>query len=235
MSAPFQFKQFIVEQEHCAMKVGTDGVLLGAWTTIKSGNALDIGCGSGLIALMLAQRAQNLIIDAIDVEKNACFQAEINIGKSKWSSRIAVHHASLQTFNPYKTYDLITSNPPFFVNSYQPPQNERAIARHNEQLSFDDLLIHVIRLLKPEGVFSLILPVNEAVDFAYNAFSQGLFLNRRCEVKPNLTKATKRILLEFSKTKPNTVIEESLTIETEKRHHYTADYIKLTGNFYLKL
>ncbi|MBW6482123.1 MAG: methyltransferase [Vicingaceae bacterium] len=235
MSAPFQFKEFSVEQEHCAMKVGTDGVLLGAWTTIKSGSALDIGTGTGLIALMLAQRSQNLIIDAIDIEKSAYFQAEININKSKWNSRIAVHHSSLQSFYPNKIFDTIISNPPFFVKSYQPPQNERAIARHNEQLSFEDLIIHVVRLLKPDGIFSLILPMNEAVDFICNAFSQGLFLNRKCEVKPNLTKATKRILLEFSKTKPNTVIEESLTIETEKRHYYTEDYKKLTGNFYLKL
>lgn len=233
MSAPFTFKQFVIKQDKCAMKVGTDGVLLGAWATLKEGNMLDVGCGTGLIALMLAQRIQNTKIDAIDIEENACFQAKKNIENSKWSNRIAIFHSSLQSFCSNKTYETIVSNPPFFVNSYQPPQNERAIARHNEQLSFDDLIIHVNRLLKPEGFFSLILPCNEAVDFTNKAFSQGLFLNRRCEVKPNLTKATKRILLEFSKTKPNSILEESLIIETEKRHHYTEEYKKLTNQFYL--
>lgn len=207
--------------------------MLGAWATTKQGNILDIGCGTGLIALMMAQRSQKVMIDAIDIEKNACFQAEINIKKSKWSHCITVHHTSIQLFYPDKKYDVIVSNPPFFVNAYQPQQKERAIARHNEQLSFDDLIIHVVRLLKPDGIFVLILPVNEAHHFMEKAILKGLFLNKIVEVKPTKDKLVKRMLLEFSNIKNSEVSEDTLIIETEKRLQYTTEYKKLTADFYL--
>lgn len=232
MSTQFQFKQFSIKQNLCAMKVGTDGVLLGAWTKTPNGNVLDIGCGSGLISLMIAQRNPNTQIDAIDVDHNAFLQTTENIANSDWKENIKPHHTSLQNFNSPHKYQLIVSNPPFFVNATKSANSSKNIARHTDELSFNDLLHHVSKLLEKEGVFSVVLPIIEEVEFCKIASVHELFLNRICYVKPNLQKEPKRILMEFSLT--NTpVIMESLTIETEKRHHYTEEYRNLTQDFYL--
>ncbi|MCB0381313.1 MAG: methyltransferase [Flavobacteriales bacterium] len=214
------------------MKVGTDGVLLGAWTKAPTGNVLDIGCGSGLISLMIAQRNPNTQIDAIDVDQNAFLQTTENIANSEWKHSIKSHHTTLQNFTTDKKYQLIVSNPPFFVNATKSANNSKNIARHTDELSFNDLLHHVSKLLEKEGVFSVVLPIIEEVEFCKIASVHELFLNRICYVKPNLQKEPKRILMEFSLT--NTpVIMESVTIETEKRHHYTEEYRNLTQDFYL--
>ncbi|MCB9173158.1 MAG: methyltransferase [Flavobacteriales bacterium] len=232
MSDVFQFKHFAIKQNLCAMKVGTDGVLLGAWTKAPTGNVLDIGCGSGLISLMIAQRNPNTQIDAIDVDQNAFLQTTENIANSEWKHSIKSHHTTLQNFTTDKKYQLIVSNPPFFVNATKSANNSKNIARHTDELSFNDLLHHVSKLLEKEGVFSVVLPIIEEVEFCKIASVHELFLNRICYVKPNLQKEPKRILMEFSLT--NTpVIMESVTIETEKRHHYTEEYRNLTQDFYL--
>lgn len=232
MSDVFQFKHFAIKQNLCAMKVGTDGVLLGAWTKAPTGNVLDIGCGSGLISLMIAQRNPNTQIDAIDVDQNAFLQTTENIANSEWKHSIKLHHTTLQNFTTDKKYQLIVSNPPFFVNATKSANNSKNIARHTDELSFNDLLHHVSKLLEKEGVFSVVLPIIEEVEFCKIASVHELFLNRICYVKPNLQKEPKRILMEFSLT--NTpVIMESVTIETEKRHHYTEEYRNLTQDFYL--
>jgi len=232
MSDVFQFKHFAIKQNLCAMKVGTDGVLLGAWTKAPNGNILDIGCGSGLISLMIAQRNPNTQIDAIDVDHNAFLQTTENIANSDWKENIKPHHTSLQNFNSPHKYQLIVSNPPFFVNATKSANSSKNTARHTDELSFNDLLHHVSKLLKKEGVFSVVLPITEEVELCKIASANELFLNRICYVKPNLDKEPKRILMEFSLT--NTpVIMESLTIETEKRHHYTEEYRNLTQDFYL--
>lgn len=233
MSAPFTFKQFVIQQDKCAMKVGTDGVLLGAWATLKEGNVLDVGCGTGLIALMLAQRIQNAKIDAIDIEENAFLEAQLNVRNSRFKNKINIQQSAFQHFFPSKQYDIIISNPPFFVNSYKPIYNERATARHTNQLTFDELIDNTLRLLKLEGTFALILPCNEAAIFIEKATSKELFLTRRCKVKPNLEKPAKRLLLEFSKQNKNYITEESLVIETDIRHRYTEEYKKLMEAFYL--
>lgn len=232
MSKGFQFKQFFIEQDKCAMKVGTDGVLLGAWAKIKDGNVLDIGSGTGLIALMVAQRNKNAFIDAIDVEENAFIQSTINYNNSKWKGRVFAHHIALQDYASDKKYDTIISNPPFFNSTYQPKDQKRSIARQNTLLPFEQLAFHVDRLLKDDGVFSVILPVEEEA-FVEIAKKHLLHLNKKVNVFPNTKKACKRVLLEFSR-KEDEVVEENLIVETDKRHVYSFEYELLTKDFYLE-
>lgn len=232
MSKSFRFKQFTIQQDKCAMKVGTDGVLLGAWISPVAGNLLDIGCGTGLLSLMMAQRVEAATIDAIDIEESAYLQSIENVEQSKWEDRIHVFHTSLQQCDTSKKYDLIFSNPPYFVQSTNAPDKARHLARHTDNLPFLDLIEGVKRLMSEEGVFALILPIIEAQQFICLTKEEGLFLNRKCEVKPNFEKAPKRMLMEFSFLESN-LIEEELTIETDKRHHYTKEYITLTQDFYL--
>lgn len=214
------------------MKVGTDGVLLGAWTKIPNGNVLDIGSGTGLIGLMIAQRNQNCLIDSIEIDENAFLQTSENSSNCKWKNRINAFHTSLQNFNPDKKYQLIVSNPPFFVNVTKAENLSKNTARHTDELSYSDLLHNVSKLLISDGVFSLILPVFSEIDFCNLAKENHLFLNRICYVKPNADKNAKRILMEFSFTSKPSIIE-NLTIETDERHHYTEDYRNLTKEFYL--
>jgi len=228
----FQFKQFAIKQDECAMKVGTDGVLLGAWAKAVKGNVLDVGCGTGLLALMMAQRETELFVDAIDVEESAYLQSIENVSLSKWGDNINVFHTTLQTFKTEKQYHHIISNPPFFVKSYKAPDKARATARHTDGLPFEELIIYTKRLLKKEGLFSLVLPIVEGNQFIQLALVHGLYLNRKCEVFPNNTKPSKRLLLEFSFFEKK-LIEEKLTIETDVRHQYTKEYISLTQDFYL--
>lgn len=229
----FQFKQFTIRQNNTAMKVGTDGVLLGAWSTVKEGNILDIGTGTGLMALMLAQRTKTAKIDAVELESEAYQQVVDNITNCSWSNRIKAHHSSIQHFYPKQKYDVIVSNPPFFIDSTKAAKSERNNSRHTDELSFIDLINTVTRLLNPTGIFSLILPITEASYFLKIANEQHLYLNKECIVKPNFVKPAKRILMEFSFIK-STTLKESLIIETETRHEYTKEYISLTKDFYLK-
>ncbi|MCL4857471.1 MAG: methyltransferase [Flavobacteriales bacterium] len=233
MSAVFQFKQFSIAQDLCAMKVGTDGVLLGAWTNIPNGAILDIGSGTGVIALMIAQRNNNSTIDAIDLNENAYLQTKTNAENCPWSNRIKAFHSSLQDFKPDKRYQLIVSNPPFFVNSSKSQNEAKNTARHTDELSFDALLQSVASLLLPDGIFSVVLPFSAVSEFVELAKKYHLFLNRLCEVKPNLAKPPKRALMEFS-FKQTTTQTESLTIETNQRHVYTLAYQNLTKDFYLE-
>lgn len=239
----FQFKQFTIQQDLCAMKVGTDGVLLGTWATATGNNILDIGSGTGVISLMLAQRNPNGNIDAIDIDENAFQQTIQNINNSRWSDRINGYHSSLQEFTPEKKYDLIVTNPPYFIASTKAPNPSRNAARHTDHLSFNDLIEGVKRLLTPTGIFAIILPTDEAHFFIEQATLNQLQLTRRCNVYPNPSKAVKRILMEFScfdsAQQPNSttnqvVQEDTLIIETDQRHVYTKEYIKLTQDFYLK-
>ena len=215
------------------MKVGTDGVLLGAWSKALEGNVLDIGTGTGLIALILAQRTKTTLIDAIEMDAIASEEAQENFKNSKWNNRLTAIHSTIQNYHPLKKYAAIVSNPPFFINSTKAPNTIRNLARHTDELPFIDLITSVKRLLSETGIFSLILPVEEANQFILLATQNGLFLTRKCLLKPNPTKAPKRVLMEFSFTETNT-LEETLTIETENRHEYTKEYITLTKDFYLK-
>jgi len=232
----FKFKQFEICQDKTGMKVGTDGVLLGAWADcFAAKNILDVGSGTGLISIMLAQRNAVASIQAIEIEYDAYLQSVENANASRWKERIEVKHCSFQDF--YKqctsTFDLIVSNPPFFENSQKSDVEKRNLARHTHTLSFDELIYFSAKLLSNNGLLSVIIPYDSQLKFIHLASTSGLFLTRKTLIKPNLLKKPKRVLLEFSKQKEQ-FIENELTIELS-RHVYTPEYIELTRDFYLKM
>ncbi|MBJ2173472.1 methyltransferase [Aureibaculum sp. A20] len=237
MNKLFSFKQFTVNQDQCAMKIGTDGVLLGAWTSIKHHpeSILDIGTGTGIIALQLAQRSDAEIIDAIEIDDSAFEQAVENFENSPWGDRLFCYHASLEEFTNEidDNYDLIISNPPFYNDAFQSDDNARNTARFTDSLPFDILLKSVSKLLSSHGVFTVIIPFKEEENFINLAKEHNLFVNTICNVKGTPTSDIKRSLLEFSFTE-NEVIIEDLVIETT-RHQYTDTYIELVKDFYLKM
>lgn len=229
----FQFKQFTVYHDRCAMKVGTDGVLLGAWTDIhNSHHILDIGTGTGLIALMLTQRCPAHII-AIDIDTEAVAQARENINAAPWRQRVEVHEQDVSTYHPDKLFDTIVSNPPYFIDSLKCPDNQRNTARHTDTLNATVLFRKATELLQPEGHFSLIIPAEQVDDLTRIGEENGLFLSRHTAVITRPGLPAKRALLEFRKTKQTCQYNE-LIIELE-RHVYSEDYIALTRDFYLKM
>ncbi|MBU8891469.1 MAG: methyltransferase [Bacteroidales bacterium] len=230
----FKFKQFTIYQNKCAMKVGTDGVMLGAWANCEAAkNILDIGTGTGLIALMLAQRS-NANIDGIEIDETASGQAKENVENSIWKDRISIINVSFQNFSEsvnYK-YDLIVSNPPYFQNSLFASDEKRTDARHNSNLELEDIINGAMKLLKNEGVLSLTLPYLEGNIFILKASEKGLFCVRQTKVLPKPTHEPKRLLLEFMKIK-KPLIEQEIIIELNKRHEYSDAYKNLTKDFYL--
>ncbi len=234
MSKPFHFKQFSVAQEHCAMKVGTDGVLLGAWakTPEKVQTILDIGTGSGVIALMLAQRFPEAQITAIDLDKGAYRQATENFENSKFSKRLHAEHCALQDFKTPQKFDAIVSNPPFFTEGVLPENSQRKLARHTVAFSFEMFFEKIAHLLTEKGILSVILPKEICEKSVQLAESFGLYCHERCVVYPNPVKEAKRVLLTFGKQKVS-VSNTELTIETLERHCYTEEYKTLLRDFYL--
>jgi tRNA1Val (adenine37-N6)-methyltransferase len=237
MNKPFTFKQFTLEQDRCAMKVGTDGVLLGAWTPLahRPDTILDIGAGTGLIALMLAQRSTAETIDALEIDGAAYEQCVENFEASPWADRLFCYHASLNEFvaETETPYDLIVSNPPFFTERVSSGDLSRDSARQNESLPFETLVDAVSKLLSPNGIFAVILPFGEEQGFLQMATSAGLFASRITRVKGSPKTAFKRSLTAFCRSTSDLSIDE-LAIET-KRHDYTPAYIALTKDFYLKM
>lgn len=230
----FAFKQFTIKQNNCAMKVGTDAVLLGAWVNAsQSINILDIGTGTGVIAIMLAQKS-NATIDAIDIDESAYKQAIENVMACPWNDRINVHHAAFQDFSTTnkKKYDLIVSNPPYFIDSTKTPEEARTYARHTDMLEFEELLDGVLKLLTDDGIFSLILPSKEGELFRDIAESKELYLTKLMRVKPRDDKPEKRYLMKFEK-KRKSFSESSIVIEHEEHHSYTDEYKELTKDYYL--
>lgn len=235
------------------MKVGTDGVLLGAWAEIPTPahtplQALDIGTGSGLIALMLAQRADDMRVTAIDIDADAVLQASTNIAASCFAERITVHHQSLQDFASTSThFDVIVSNPPFFEEALLPPDERRAQARHATTLPFDTLVSCAAEMLSPCGTFNVILPTPSFEHFHRLCFASGLQLSRRCDVKTVAHKNPKRVLLTYHKVViPNddsSTNPTALTGAYARASHTTlvlsdgdgrsAAYRELTHDFYL--
>ena len=228
----FQFKQFTIYQDNTAMKVGTDGVLLGAWADVVGKSALDIGTGTGVIALMLAQRS-NAKITAIEIEKNAFWQATENANISKWRSRVEVINSSLQDFVSSFKFDTIVSNPPFFNNSQKTPDSKRNFARHTDSLSFEELLKFTSENLSDIGKASFIIPFDSESDFLEISKRYNLFVSKICRVKGTKTSPVKRSLIELSFNYEDCK-ESELVIEIS-RHIYTEDYINLTKDFYLKM
>jgi len=218
------------------MKVGIDGVLLGAWVNIENaGRILDIGAGTGLIALMLAQRCY-LNIVAIDIDPDAILQARENVRNSPWADRIEVYESSLQEFamEPTQLFDLIVSNPPYFVNSLKAPSESRTTARHTDSLTHEELIDNAIKLLSPTGRICLILPVKEGMQCVEFAESKGLHCTKQVAVFPKPNAAAKRLLLEFSFV-PARKAESELIIESDVRHCYSPEFAELAKDYYLKL
>ncbi|MFL9831174.1 methyltransferase [Flavobacterium sp. ST-87] len=234
----FSFKQFSVEQDRTAMKIGTDGVLLGAWTPIENYpfNILDIGAGTGIIALMLAQRSTAEQIDALEIDEDAYEQATDNFENSPWNDRLFCFHAGLDEFveEPEDEYDLIVSNPPFYSEDYKSTNEQRDLARFQDAMPFEDLVEAAALLLSENGIFSVIIPFKEEEKFLALAHEHELHPLKITHVKGTPTSEIKRSLLAFSRNEvPNFPIDE-LIIETA-RHQYTTEYIELTKDFYLKM
>lgn len=216
------------------MKVGTDGVLLGAWADLgRADSILDIGCGTGLISLMAAQRNAHAIIDAIEIDPEATRQAKENTQISPWNNRINVYNTSLFDFVPNKQYDSIVCNPPFFINSTKAPDTGRTLARHNDSLPHRELIIKTVSLLKKNGNFCVILPPNEADLFIRHAADCQLYPQRITHIRPTPNQDAKRQLIKFIFEKCD-LISDHLIVELT-RHQYSEDYIRLTHDFYLHL
>ena len=234
----FQFKQFSVEQDRTAMKIGTDGVLLGAWTPIENNpySILDIGTGTGIIALMLAQRSSAEQIDALEIDEDAYEQATDNFENSPWNDRLFCFHAGLDEFveEPEDEYDLIVSNPPFYSEDYKSNNDQRDLARFQDAMPFEDLIEAAALLLSENGIFSVIIPFKEESPFLALANEYELFPLKITRVKGTPTSEIKRSLLAFSRNSISNFPIDELIIETA-RHIYTPEYIDLTKDFYLKM
>lgn len=237
---PFHFKKFTVHQDRCAMKVGTDGVLLGAWADVSGDpfSVLDIGAGTGLIALMLAQRCHAELIDAVEIEDAAYEQCVGNFENSLWNDRLFCYHASLEEFTQEidDTYDLIVSNPPFYTENVSTGDKQRDMARSAVSLPFEELLRSVSSLLSAEGSFNVVIPYREEEGFRKLAEQYRLFPYRITRVKGSADEAgaeIKRSLLAFS-FRQKDMHSDELAIEKD-RHQYTAQYVDLTRDFYLKM
>lgn len=234
----FRFKQFAIRQDRAAMKVGSDGVLLGAWAPVNHDpdSVLDIGTGTGLIAMMLAQRSFAGQIEAIEIDADAFEEAVENFEESPWNDRLYCFHASLDDFMEdlqHETYDLIVSNPPFYSENVTSGNAARDNARQNQSLPFGDLVEAAAILLSADGIFCVIIPFREEGTFVHLAKQEGLFPTKITRVKGTPESEVKRSLLAFSRAGGEPQIDE-LAIETS-RHEYTAEYIALTRDFYLKM
>jgi tRNA1Val (adenine37-N6)-methyltransferase len=228
----FQFKQFVVNQEDCAMKVGTDGVLLGAWFDFKeNGSVLDIGTGTGLIALMAAQRGADSVV-AVEIDEKAARQAAENVASSKWKDIVTVVHSDIACFSDDKRFDAVVCNPPFFRDSLRSPDSVRSQARHNDTLSYEKLAEMANSLLSDSGLFSLVLPYDMADTFISVAAKNGLYLCKRTNVVTRKGNLPKRVLLSLCKQVKVCVTDELVMFD--ELNNETSEYISIVRDFYLK-
>ena len=230
----FNFKQFTIYQNKSAFKVGTDGVLLGASVDVTDvKRILEIGSGTGLVAIMLAQRCNAEII-TIEPDHESYIQTSDNVRLCKWSNRIRVEHTNLQSYYPgNEKFDLIVTNPPYYVDSLKNPDPRKSAARHNDSLTSVELLEGVSRLLAEEGSFQLINPYVEGNIFIADAHKYSLYCNNILKIKPLPVSEIRRLILTFRRNRMK-VTEKFLTIEHGRRHEFTEEYINLTKEFYLK-
>ncbi len=229
----FQFKQFTVSHDKCGMKVGTDGVLLGAWVNVDHAkNILDIGTGTGLLALMVAQRSVAHIV-ALEIDKHAAKQAEENVSNSPWADRIEVIETDFKVYVSDRKFDVIISNPPYFIDSLASPDLQRTMARHSGELTHIELLRGVSQLLSTDGEFSVVIPIETVDSFKEIAESCGLFPCRQMLVTTKLGGAPKRALITFSFT--GQACETTHLLTEVARHQYSKEYIALTKDYYLKM
>jgi len=234
----FEFKQFAVQQDRCAMKIGTDAVLLGAWCPINNHpfSILDIGAGTGILSLMLAQRSNAAQIDAIEIDDEAYEQCVENFESSPWGDRLFCFHAGLDEFlnEPEDEYDLIISNPPFYSENYKTDSTQRDLARFQEAMPFEDLIEAARLLLSENGIFAVIIPFKEEEKFIDLCAEVELYPIKVTRVKGTPTTEVKRSLLAFKRYELSVLTADELIIETA-RHQYTEDYTALTKDFYLKM
>ena len=232
----FRFKQFVVRQDRCAMKVGTDGVLLGAWTNVEHAHRiLDIGTGTGLISLMLAQRNADASIVALEIDEEAADQAEENVRFSPFSERIDIRRIPFQEFSAKSTqkFDLLVSNPPFFADSLRSPDHSRSLARHSDTLSLEELFCGAKQIATKHARFSVIIPYLQKRRSLFAASDFGWHPARITHVfSLSHSKFPKRILVEFTNDVPDLIFENELTIEIRPKE-YSPAYIDLVKEFYL--
>lgn len=230
----FQFKQFTIWHDKCAMKVGTDSVLLGAWTQIvQSKLILDVGAGTGLISLLLAQRNSEALITAIEIDIAAAEQAKENISRSPWSKNVEIICCDFRDFHSEVKFDCIVSNPPYFIDALKNPDEQRRLARHTGELNYELLFRKSAHLLSPQGTISIIIPSEIEKTVIDTAWNYKLFPQNKLRVFSKLGKPCRRVLLSFG-FQEKEFEEENLCIEKE-RHQYTSEYIALTCDFYLKM
>ncbi|WP_396143816.1 tRNA1(Val) (adenine(37)-N6)-methyltransferase [Flavobacterium sp.] len=234
----FKFKQFSVQQDKCAMKIGTDGVLLGAWCPIDNNpfSVLDIGAGTGILSLMLAQRSNAEQIDSLEIDEEAYEQCVENFENSPWSDRLFCFHAGLDEFvdEPEDEYDIIISNPPFYSEDYKTDSSQRDLARFQDALPFEDLIEAADLLLSENGIFAVIIPYKEEERFIDLCAEVELFPVKLTRVKGSHATPIVRSLLAFKRYELSVLTADELVIEIS-RHEYTDDYINLTKDFYLKM
>lgn len=231
-SQPFRFKQFVIHHDRASMKAGTDAVLLGAWVNIDNASRiLDIGTGTGVIALMLAQRTTPItLIDAVEIQQQDAEQAISNVSQSPWGSRVKVFHSSIQDFHPSHQFDLIVSNPPYFMNSLLPPSKNREAARHTNTLGQMTLIETASRLLKDEGRWAVILPTAEGDQLKNLAERKGWINVRATAFFSRDSKPQERWLLEFARKGTSTAATKLTLYDGDQ---WSAAYKELTKDFYL--
>ena len=228
----FKFRQFLIRQDKCAFKVGTDGVILGAAADIAGASRiLDIGSGTGLIAIMLAQRS-NALITALEPDTDSFLQLSDNVSACRWKERISAVNSRIQDFKANQKFDLIVSNPPYFINSVRNPDSRKSGTRHNDTLSHDDLLSGVSQLMGKEGKLQVIMPFVEGNILIAEAAAYGLYINKVLKIKPLPTSDIRRMVMTFSRNRSNPT-EKFLTIEHGRRHEFTEEYKNFTREFYL--
>ena len=232
----FQFKQFRIEQGNCAMKVTTDACVAGAWTPIPAEvkNVLDIGTGTGLLALMLAQRAPRITIDGIELDTVAAEQARANIAASPWADRIDIIEGDVRHYAFTSKYDLIITNPPFFNNSLLSDKGSKNMARHTQSLSYNDLFDAIDRALNDTGTAYVLLPVNEFKIWAALLQDKGWFCTQQLHVKHTPDAEVKRVVGAFKRKADGPVREQHLTIYASP-HQYSVEFKELLGAYYLHL
>lgn len=232
----FEFKKFIIKQDACAMKIGTDAVLLGAWSKFECGDKcriLDIGTGTGILAIMAAQKMPEAKITAIEIDADAAMQARENADNTEWKDNIKVISDNISNYKDEELFDYIITNPPYFDKSLKCPDKQRNTARHTDSLTFTELAENICRLLKPDGSSYIIIPSDAEDNLCNAAINSNLYPSHKVNIITREGQKPKRIIIVF-KHKTSSYTEEYITIR-DKDGYYTEQYVNLTKDFYKKL